>query len=104
MSAIFLFMFLCYVLPLTVAPWFLPKHFFLVPVPTVFTDELWPVSNYIFSETMINGQFYTFMHFRLTYIISLKIASVVIANVSKIYNEIFADDPAVTVSSDKKND
>ena len=72
----------------------------MIPVPTIYPEELWPINHFFLVEKTVQGQFHTFVHFRYTYILCLKIASTGVATMGRIWEELF---PSTEVSKEKKN-
>ena len=63
----------------------------MLPVQTIHPDEMWPIGHWIFKDFPLDGQIYTFVSFRLVYIISLKFADTLISLVDKVITDFKGD-------------
>lgn len=87
-----LFFIVAYMLPIMFAKWFVSHDFKLqLPVRTIHPEEMWPIGDWIFSEYTLEGQIYTFVGFRMVYIISLKFSDTIITIADRVISDLKGD-------------
>ena len=79
------FYLICYVFPLCFASRFFDPS---ILVGTIEPFQMWPIHNWLFSEYVVNGQYHTFISFRVAYILSMKVAAILIWIIGKVVSEV----------------